>query len=194
MRPTLHAVLLAAALVTSVAAAPDVVTVDQIIALSKAGVSDDVILATIERDKPVFTLEPDRLIALKREGVSEAVVLAMLKSGRQPPSQAAVLPLVVGPDVVIVGHAPDRPNVGQVYWTEVVAGFPLAFPVRGRANCVAKGSSQTKSSSETGSFGRFMSDPTARFQNNGFLAPTEADDGPQFVTCSSGPRARPRRF
>ena len=34
-------------------------TVQDVIALSKAGVSDEVIVALIERDRPVFTIDPD---------------------------------------------------------------------------------------------------------------------------------------
>src|SRR5437667_2735929 len=62
-------------------AAASAVTVDQIVALSKAGVTDTVILALIDRDRTIFPIEPEQLVALKREGVSEAVIIAMLKSG-----------------------------------------------------------------------------------------------------------------
>ena len=44
-------------------------TVQDVIALSKAGLSDEVIVALIERDRPVFTIDPDRLIAEKGLGV-----------------------------------------------------------------------------------------------------------------------------
>src|SRR5437016_1852625 len=117
MRAILALVL---ALLPAVASA---VTVPEIVALSKAGVSDGVILALIERDKTIFTIDPEQLVALKREGVSEDVVLAMLKSGRQEPaattvgvaSQAASgVPAAasdtIAPETIVVGHGPDRPN------------------------------------------------------------------------------------
>src|SRR5438309_5065798 len=58
------------------------VTVDQIVELTKAGVSEPVILALIDRDRTIFTIEAGQIVALKREGVSETVLIAMLKSGR----------------------------------------------------------------------------------------------------------------
>ena len=58
------------------------VSIDQIVALTKAGVSEPIILALIDRDKTVFTIEPEQLVKLQRDGVTETVILAMLKSGR----------------------------------------------------------------------------------------------------------------
>ncbi len=80
------AVFLALALLPVAASA---VTVDEIVYLSKAGVSESVILALIDRDKTVFTVSPDQVLSLKRDGVSDAVVLAMLKSGRAEGDAAA---------------------------------------------------------------------------------------------------------
>jgi hypothetical protein len=102
-------------------AAASAVTVDQIVALSKAGISEPIILALIDRDKSLFSLEADQLVKLQREGVSEKVVLAMLKSGRDEAdaqtradsslNAARILSsLSSAPDLVIVGHGPDIPN------------------------------------------------------------------------------------
>src|ERR1700742_1851371 len=57
----------AAALLVLVPKAASAVTVDQIIALSKAGVSEAVILALLDRDGNVLSIEPEQLVALKRE-------------------------------------------------------------------------------------------------------------------------------
>src|SRR5437867_1384075 len=81
------------------------VTVDEIVALSRAGVADAVILAPIDRVQSVFAIEPQQLVTLKEAGVSEPVLLAMLKSGRQPLPEVAPAPLV-GPQVIVVGHGP----------------------------------------------------------------------------------------
>lgn len=100
------------------------VTIDQVVALAHAGVTDAVILALIDRDKTIFPIEPEQLVALKREGLSEAVILAMLKSGRDEGDQAAradaasnaatiVAALAQGPDTVIVGHGPEVPNTAH---------------------------------------------------------------------------------
>jgi len=114
--------LLALVLVAVLSAVPArAATVEQIVALARAGVSDSVILALIDRDKTIFSLDSDQLVMLKREGVSEPIVLAMLKSGRaeadaavraetemRAANIAATTPPT--PDVVIVGHEPDVPN------------------------------------------------------------------------------------
>jgi hypothetical protein len=111
-------------LVFLVPAPASAVTLDQVVTLSKAGVSEAVILALIDRDKTILTIEPDQVIALKKDGVSEAVILAMLKSGRAEGEAAAnanaalnaamvTSAMSQGPDLVIVGHGPDRPNAGH---------------------------------------------------------------------------------
>src|SRR6266705_2672809 len=73
---------LAFALLVAIPGTASAVTADQIVALTKAGVSEPIILALIERDKTVFTIEPEQLVKLQRDGVSQTVILAMLKSGR----------------------------------------------------------------------------------------------------------------
>jgi len=104
--------------------AASAVTVDQVLALKKAGVTDVVVLALIDRDRTVFSIEPEQIITLQREGLSEAVILAMLKSGRDEGEQAAradaasnaaaiSAALAPAPELVIVGHGPDRPNTPQ---------------------------------------------------------------------------------
>jgi len=119
------------------------VTVDQIVSLSKAGVSEAVILALLDRDRTVLTIDPDQLVALKREGLSDTLILAMLKNGRQEGDEAArvvaaeraadvVASLSSTPQVTIVGHGPDRPNTAHT--EDLYAGIrdgvrlPAAIP------------------------------------------------------------------
>jgi len=96
------------------------VTLDQVVALRKAGVTDAVILALIERDHSVFSIQPEQIVELQRDGLSEALIIAMLKSGQAGEEMlraesaytsamiaAAIAP---APDLVIVGHGPERPN------------------------------------------------------------------------------------
>jgi hypothetical protein len=120
--------------------AASAVTVDQIVALSKSGVSEAVILALIDRDCTILTLPPEQIIALKRDGVSDVVVTAMLKSGRAESEAAAIAEsewnaasilagLSTTPDVVVVGHGPDRPNVGNAYPGQLVPYFEAASAV-----------------------------------------------------------------
>ena len=167
MRAVLALVL---ALLPAVASA---VTVPEIVALSKAGVSDGVILALIVRDKTIFTIDPQQLVALKRDGVSEDVVLAMLKSGRQEPAAAAdvvsqaasavpaAAPDTIAPETIVVGHGPDRPNT--FYEVDGLVSPPVVPylvyvppPIGGCAAPIDAGGAPR-------GFGRFMSDPTARF-------------------------------
>jgi len=103
--PLLVALLLAPAIASAI-------TLQDVVTLSKAGVSDAVLLAMIERDRTIFAIDAEQLLALRREGVSEPVVLAMLKSGREEPAPTPTAPLGPSeePILVMVGHGPDRPN------------------------------------------------------------------------------------
>ena len=69
--------------------AASAITVDQVVALAKSGVTDAVILALIDRDRTVFAIEPEQIVTLQRDGLSETVILAMLSSGRAEGDQAA---------------------------------------------------------------------------------------------------------
>jgi hypothetical protein len=100
------------------------VTLDEIIGLARAGVTDAIILALIDRDKTVFAVEPEQIVKLQRDGLSEAVILALLKSGRDEGDEAAradaasnaawiMASMPTEPLLVIVGHGPDRPNVAH---------------------------------------------------------------------------------
>src|SRR5262249_9891730 len=85
-------IVAAAAFVLAFALAPPpaaAVTVDQIVALSKAGVSEAVIFALLDRDRTVLSIDPEQLVALKREGLSDALIMAMLRNGREEAEEAA---------------------------------------------------------------------------------------------------------
>src|SRR6266849_7450331 len=58
-------------------ASASALTVQEVVALSQAGVSDEVLLTLIDRDKTIFAIGPDQLVALTRDNVSEKLVLAM---------------------------------------------------------------------------------------------------------------------
>lgn len=118
------AMVLFLAVLALVPAPASAVTVDQVVALAKAGVTDAVILALIERDRTILSIEPEQLVALKRDGLSEAVIIAMLKSGRAEGEEAAraeseyrnafiAASLAPAPEVLFIGHGPDRPNTAH---------------------------------------------------------------------------------
>src|SRR5579864_6389917 len=74
MRFARSAVLLLTVTVTLRILAPraaSAATLEEVIALSSAGVSEAVLLALVERDQSVFALEVPQLVALKQAGVSE---------------------------------------------------------------------------------------------------------------------------
>lgn len=117
-----HAFVLGCMAASLLAAHPaSALTIDQVVSLKKAGVTDTVILALIDRDRTVFAIEPEQIVALQRDGLSEKLILAMLKSGRAEGEEAAradaasnsawiAANLATEPETVTVGHGPDRPN------------------------------------------------------------------------------------
>jgi hypothetical protein len=144
---TLLTALAIAVVSTLLPAAATAATIDQIVALTKAGVSEPVILALIDRDKTIYDIEPERLVTLKQQGVSEAVLLAMLKSGRAEGEQAAqaeaasrassiLSSLSVAPEVLIVGHGPENLNTTH-YGYPFYPGYDYpAYPATGYAPAV----------------------------------------------------------
>jgi hypothetical protein len=64
-------------------------TVDDVIRLSKAGLSDDVIIQQIRKKGQRFDLSTDQLVQLKSASVSERVIQAMIEPTEDTaPSQA----------------------------------------------------------------------------------------------------------
>jgi len=143
MLPLCHRLVLAAIIAASILVPTTVsaVTVDQIVVLAHSGVTDAVILALIDRDKTIFSLEAEQLVTLKAEGVSEPVILAMLKSGREEGDRAAQAEadlrsaMILAerspwPELVIIGHGPEVPNVADPYgfYSGPPAGGFFALP------------------------------------------------------------------
>jgi hypothetical protein len=100
------------------------VTVEQVVELSKAGVSEAVLLALIDRDRTVLTIDAAQILALHRDGLTDRIIVAMLKSGRQEGEDAAradaalnaqtiAAALSPSPEVAYVGHGPDVPNTAH---------------------------------------------------------------------------------
>jgi hypothetical protein len=118
------------------AAPASAATVHDIIELAKAGVGDQVLLALIDIDPRVYTMDADTVKALKAAGVSEPVIVAMIRSGRtQPPpdqadAQQAQPTLATTaaqppePQVVVIDHHDEAPVE-----REVPVAVPVAVPV-----------------------------------------------------------------
>ena len=72
------------AVLTASAVRAEAITLTEIIELTQAGLSDDVLLALIEVDQRVFSIDPETLKTLQDAGVSPRVIVAIVKSGRTP--------------------------------------------------------------------------------------------------------------
>ena len=118
-------------LLAGTATRAEALTIRDVIELTKAGISDEVLLALIDVDGGVYANDAATLKTLKEAGVSERVMVALVRSGRErarlpepppaPPEEEAAAPPQV---VVIEHHEPRRPEVQQV-----VVPVPVYVPV-----------------------------------------------------------------
>ena len=104
-------------------------TLRDLVELSRAGLGDDVLLALIDVDRPVFAIDAATLKSLKAAGVSERVIVAVVRSGRMPveaavatPEPVAEEPVAPAPQVVVIDH--HDPVV-----REVAVPVPVYIPV-----------------------------------------------------------------
>jgi hypothetical protein len=125
LRRTVFALLTAVSLSVGRAEA---VTIRDLIELSKAGLSDPVLLALIEVDRSVFSIDTATLKQLKEAGVSDQVIVALIRSGRQPRPEPAAAPVPAPPrerepEVIVIDHRdPPAPAPAPV-------AYPVAVPV-----------------------------------------------------------------
>ena len=109
----------------------DAVSAKDIIDLSRAGLGEAVLLALVEVDGGVFTIDNATLKQLKAAGVTDKVIEAMVRSGRsrpapsasEPPSVAQPEPPPPPPQVIVIEH--ETPGVQQV-------AVPVYVPVGSR--------------------------------------------------------------
>jgi hypothetical protein len=113
------------ALVLSLAAGrAEAVTFRDVIELSKAGLSDSVLLALIDVDRSVFAIDATTLKQLKAAGVSDAVIVAMIKSGREARVEDAASPVVQEP-----APMPDAQEPAPQPAAQPPLPYPVAVPV-----------------------------------------------------------------
>lgn len=110
------------------AAPAEALTIRDVIELTRAGVSEDVLLALIEVDGGVFAVDAETIKTLNDGGVSQRVIVALVRSGRErplePPAPAPVPePAAQPPQVVVLDHH-DAPPA-----REVVVPVPVYIPV-----------------------------------------------------------------
>jgi len=65
-------------------------TNDTVIVMTKAGLSQDVIVSSINSHDASFKTEPDDLVALKKAGVGDKVIASMLAKSQQKPKEMTV--------------------------------------------------------------------------------------------------------
>jgi hypothetical protein len=98
---------------------------DAVIKLVKAGLSDDLIVSTINSQAGTYDTSTDGLIALKTAGVSDKVVAAIVAKSAAPAPSSAPAPSQAAPSASAV--PPEVDSVGVYYkdksgkWQEVVA-------------------------------------------------------------------------
>jgi hypothetical protein len=177
-------------------------TVQEVVALSKSGVSDEVLLSLIDRDKTIFTIDNDLLMALTRDRVSEKLVLAMLSSGRQepaPPAPPANVTHTVpaDPSAFMFGHGPSRPNTYHEFDQLGLAGPlvvyaappyfvpPYAVPPPSANPCLPVATAASRTDRTVG-----IAEASGKFVNNGLL-PVLAAAGGSSAVCQPPPAAPP---
>jgi|SRR5829696_7799790 len=109
----------------------EAVTIRDVIELSKAGLSEQVLLALIEVDRSVFTIDTATLKQLKDAGVSDSVIVALIRSGRARVPEPAPAPVTPAyepparpePEVIVIDHR-DAPAPAPV-----AIPYPVAVPV-----------------------------------------------------------------
>ena len=97
-------------------------TTKDILDLTKAGLSQEALIALIEVHRSVFPIDRETLMSLKSQGVSDNVLVAMIRSGRDPvppppPPPPAPTPSVIvdrgdgTPELIIKDRAPEQTRV-----------------------------------------------------------------------------------
>src|SRR6186997_2180386 len=107
-----------------ISARAEAVTIRDLIELSKAGLGDEVLLALIEVDRSVFTIDLATLKKLKDAGVSEKVIVALFRGGRSSAPEPVPDP-APEPDP----QPQKEPTVVVIDHRDAPASQPVAYPV-----------------------------------------------------------------
>ena len=110
------------AIVAASPAAAQTLKTNDILDLTKAGLSQEALIALIEVHRSVFPVDRDTLMSLKAQGVADNVIVAMIRSGRDsvpppPPPPPAPTPSVIvdrgdgTPELIIKDRAPEQTRV-----------------------------------------------------------------------------------
>lgn len=93
------------------------VTIDEVVRMSQAGLSDHVITEHIRAKGVATGLSTPELIHMKSQGVSEPVLVALQQLASAPPSTPSptVVPVPVAPPVVVEQHVVAQPVLSWGY-------------------------------------------------------------------------------
>jgi hypothetical protein len=79
---------------------------DEILQLSRAGVSDSLIVSYIESNGRIYDLRPEQLVSLRNNGVSDQVLKAMLEQRKKVAAETPTTPAPADPAPVVAAPSP----------------------------------------------------------------------------------------
>jgi hypothetical protein len=178
-----HHAALAALFVLALPASGRAVTLDDIIALSKAGVSSEVLVAVIDADRTIFTLTPGEIVMLRKAGVPNDVIVKMLGTAREFVDEVPP-PLIVGADRPTAVETTARPSAFETSavptFGQVGPYFMVPYPVFIAPGVFGAPIVPGATTAPARGFGRFMNNGfvtgrgSGRFINDGFIDPPRA--------------------
>jgi hypothetical protein len=92
-------------------------SLEEVLKLSKAGVSEDLIITTIKKNGKAFDLSPDEILELKKSGISDTVIEYLLDPSRPyipPEPKPPEPPPAPQPKPVPLKKYPDDPYASRV--------------------------------------------------------------------------------
>ncbi|MCC7034816.1 MAG: curli production assembly protein CsgG [Acidobacteria bacterium] len=101
--------------------------VDQVIALEKSGLSDDLIIRAIARDKLHGDLGTSDMLKLKNAGVSDRVITAMMEGPPAPAASAAPMPVAAPVSAVDPRASMRRAAIDEFDWATVSTSVQAIF-------------------------------------------------------------------
>src|SRR5260370_9894846 len=100
-------------------------SVEDIVKLSKEGISEDVLVAKIKKNAKAFDLSPDQLVELKKLGVTDSVIKLLLDPAQPyvpppppqppPPAPKPSIPGKKYPADPYAGRIPPEPGLYRIY-------------------------------------------------------------------------------
>ena len=180
MSSRVYPAVLAALLVLTLPVAAGAVTATDIIALSQAGVSPEILVAVIDADRTIFTLTPGEILTLKKAGVPNPVILKMLGTAREFVEEVPP-PLIVGGAAPAAAETAARPGSFETYavpgFAPVAPYYMVPYPVLVVPGVFGIPKVPRNAAPPPSGFGRFRNNGLlstggfGRFVNDGFIDP-----------------------